>query len=297
MTSARATVAGFSFIRNAVKYDYPIVESITSVLPLCDIFVVAVGKSEDETLELIQGINDPKIQILETVWDDNLREGGKVLAEETNKAFQAIGREYDWCFYIQGDEVIHEQDYPAIRAALDLYKNDLQTEGLLFKYRHFYGSYDYTGASRKWYRHEIRIIRNLKNIVSYRDAQGFRIMKKNQLEKLKVRAVDAYIHHYGWVKPPAQQMQKQLNFNKLWHSDEWVDQHIGAGPTYTYNDSEPLTRFNGTHPGVMLPRIRAVNWQFDYIPENARLTLKERISGWIEKWTGWRPGEYRNYRF
>jgi len=296
MTSERATVAGFSFIRNAVKYDYPIVEAITSVLPLCDVFVVAVGKSEDETLQLIQQIGDPKIQILETEWDDSLREGGRVLAEETNKAFQAIGQEFDWCFYIQGDEVVHEQDYPAIRSALDLYKNDLQTEGLLFKYRHFYGSYDYTGASRKWYRHEIRIIRNLKNIVSYRDAQGFRIWENNRLRKLKVRSIDAAVYHYGWVKPPSQQMQKQLNFNKLWHPDEWVEEHIGTDITYTYNETEPLVRFAGSHPVVMQPRIKAVNWQFSADPAKVRLNFKEKISAWIEQLTGWRPGEYRNYQ-
>ena len=48
-------VCGFSFIRNAVKYDYPIVESIRSILPICDKFVVAVGNSEDNTLQLIAG--------------------------------------------------------------------------------------------------------------------------------------------------------------------------------------------------------------------------------------------------
>ena len=42
-------VTGFTFIRNAVKFDYPVVEAITSILPLCDDFVVAQRKSEDET--------------------------------------------------------------------------------------------------------------------------------------------------------------------------------------------------------------------------------------------------------
>ncbi|MBM3912615.1 MAG: glycosyltransferase family 2 protein, partial [Sphingomonadales bacterium] len=43
-------VSGFTFIRNAVLLDYPILEAIRSILPLCDEIVVAVGKSEDETL-------------------------------------------------------------------------------------------------------------------------------------------------------------------------------------------------------------------------------------------------------
>ena len=101
-------VTGFTFIRNAITYDYPIQEAIQSVLPLCDDFVVAVGNSEDATLDLIQGLGNPKIRVVETVWDDSLRENGAVLAVETNKAYQAIAKDSDWCFYIQGDEVLEE---------------------------------------------------------------------------------------------------------------------------------------------------------------------------------------------
>ena len=100
------TVAGFTFIRNAIKYDYPIVEAISSILPLCDYVVVAVGHSEDDTLALVKSIHPTKIRIIETIWDDSLREDGQVLALETNKAFEAVDADADWCFYIQGDEVL-----------------------------------------------------------------------------------------------------------------------------------------------------------------------------------------------
>jgi len=110
-------VSGFTVIRNAVKYDYPIVEAIQSILPLCDEVVVAVGNSDDDTLQLIQNI-DPKIRIIETIWDDTLREGGRVLAVETDKAFAAISSDSDWAFYIQGDEVIHENYHSTILAAM-----------------------------------------------------------------------------------------------------------------------------------------------------------------------------------
>ncbi len=105
-------VSGFSFIRNAIQYDYPIVEAIQSILPLCDEFVIAVGRSEDQTLSLIQSIQSDKIRIIETVWDDSLREGGRVLAVETDKALAAIAPDSDWAFYIQGDEVVHEKYLP-----------------------------------------------------------------------------------------------------------------------------------------------------------------------------------------
>lgn len=285
-------VAGFTFVRNALKYDYPVVQAITSILPICDYFVVAVGKSEDSTLELIRSIEDPKIHIIETVWDDSLREGGRVLAVETDKAFQAIPAEYDWCFYIQGDECVHEGELPSLKASMERWLHDPQTDGLLFDYRHFYGSYDYTGMSRRWYRKEIRIVRNDKSIYSYRDAQGFR---KGNGEKLRVRPADGHIHHYGWVRHPGVQQSKQLNFKKLWLNDKDALAFVGNADHFVYDGSEPLKRFDGTHPAVMLPRIREINWQFESDPTKARWPLKELISSWIERLTGWRPGEYKNY--
>lgn len=285
-------VAGFTFIRNALIYDYPVVEAITSILPVCDYFVVAVGKSDDDTLDLVRGIGDPRIHILETEWDDSLREGGRVLAEETNKAFDAIPPEYDWCFYIQADECVHEDDLPAIRAGMVRWLDDPDTQGLLFRYRHFYGSYDFVGVSRRWYRRELRIIRNNKRIRSYRDAQGFR---SEAGDKLRVRLLDAHIQHYGWVKNPAAQQRKQVTFNRLWHSDEEVRNRVAAVDVYRYDGSEPLERYTGTHPAVMLPRIRAMNWRFDTDPAQVRWSWKDRLSRFVEQKTGWRPGEYKNY--
>ena len=292
-------ITGFSFIRNAIKYDYPIRESLLSLLPLVDEIVVAVGKSDDKTLELVQRIDKKKIRILKTVWDDTKREGGRVLAEETQKAYEAIGGPTDWAFYIQGDEVIHEADYATIRAAAEKYGNDVRVDGLLFKYRHFYGSYDYLGASRRWYRREIRIVRPprfalnpTQKIYSYKDAQGFR---KDENHKLRVKEIDAYIYHYGWVKPPAAQMQKQQTFNKYWHDDDWMKKNIPSAAEFDYSNIDSLARFTGTHPGVMSDRISKKNWQFDFDLSRSRYTLREKISGFVEKLTGYRPGEYKNY--
>jgi hypothetical protein len=285
-------ISGFTIVRNAIKFDYPIVEAIRSILPLCDELVVAVGKSEDETLALIRGINDPKIRIVETVWNDSLREGGRVLADETNKAYDAISPKADWCFYIQGDEVIHEKYFPAIRAAMEKWKDDKSIDGLLFNYRHFYGSYDFVGDSRRWYRKEIRIVRKDENIRSYRDAQGFR---KKDGSKLHVKPVDAFVFHYGWVKPPEAQQAKQQSFHKMWHDDAWMEKNVPKVEQFDYSSVDSLAHFTETHPSVMHERVRRQNWKFAFDPTKKKWGLKMRLLMWIEKTTGWRPGEYRNY--
>lgn len=284
-------VSGFTFIRNAVRYDYPVVESITSLLPLVDELVVCVGDSADNTLELIESIGSSKIKIIHTVWDDSLREGGKILAIETNKALAAVAHDADWCFYLQGDEVLHEEDYEVIRNGMARYKDDAKVEGLLFNYRHFYGSYQYLGNSRKWYRHEIRIVRNNIGVHSFRDAQGFRI--KNRI--LKVKSVDAFIYHYGWVKNPNQQTEKQKNFHKLWHSDETVKNMVQADE-YDYNSIDSLALFQGKHPQVMSNRIAKMDWDFQFDISKVKMNLKYRILNFLEKITGYRFFEYKNYR-
>lgn len=284
-------VAGFTIIKNAIKFDYPVVEAITSILPLCDEFVVAVGDSEDDTLQLIQSIGSPKIKIINTIWDSSKREGGAVLADETNKAFDAVSEDMDWAFYIQSDEVVHEQYHQAIKMALLKWKDNERVEGLLFNYTHFYGSYDYIGDSRRWYRNEIRIIRNDKRIRSYRDAQGFR----KEGKKLKVKSIDASIYHYGWVKHPKDQQEKQKSFHKMWHDDEWVNKKVSEHE-FDYQNIDALTKFEGTHPKVMQERIDRINWKFDFDPSKRNRSLKMVFLMAIEKLTGWRAGEYKNYK-
>lgn len=285
-------VSGFTFIRNAIKYDYPIVEAISSILPICDELVVAVGNSEDETRKLIENINSPKIKIIDTVWDDSLREGGKVLAVETDKAFKEISSDSDWAIYIQGDEVLHEKFLDPIKQAMLHWIDNPEVEGLLLDYLHFYGSYDFVGDSRRWYRKEVRIVRNDPEIKSYRDAQGFR--KNNR--PLKVKPVKATMYHYGWVKPPEAQQAKQETFNKLWHDDEWVEKKVPKVESFDYTNIDSLVHFKDTHPQVMKERIKALNWDFTFDPSKKRLPIKSRVLHSIETLTGWRPGEYRNYK-
>lgn len=287
-------IAGFTFIRNAVKNDYAIVEAITSILPICDEFVVAVGKSEDGTLALIQSIPSDKIKIVETVWDEAKREGGATFALETDKALQAISKDVDWAFYIQGDECVHEADLPIVKAAMETNLTDSNVEGLLFHYRHFYGSYGHVAVSRRWYRREIRVVKMHPGVHSYKDAQGFRKDGK----KLKVKLIPAHINHYGWVKPPEGLNNKVRNFTQFYHDDAWLAENVPADYQFDYGNAERLFPFEGTHPAVMADRVARSNWPFffDPIELEKKMTFRRKILQKIEDLTGYRVGEYKNYR-
>jgi hypothetical protein len=285
-------VTGFTIIRNAVKFDYPVKEAILSVLPLCDEFIVLHGNSEDETLDLLKSIHSPKIKIIDSVWNDKLREGGRVLADETNKAFREISKDTDWCFYIQSDEVLHEKFIPVIRNSMEKWKGEKRVEGLVFDYTHFYGSYDYIGDSRSWYKREVRIIRYDEEIYSFRDAQGFQ--KKGR--PLNVKHSGGSIFHYGWVKHPKYQQEKQKNFNKFWHDDSWMEKNIEKTDEFDYSKIDSLTLFKETHPEVMKNRIEKMNWKFGFDPTKKNLSFKNKIHYFLKKYMGISIGEYKNYR-
>ena len=272
-------VSGFTFIRNAILLDYPIVAAIKSILPLCDEVVVAVGNSDDDTLGLIQNI-DRKVKIIQTTWDDSLRQNGRVLAVETDKALAAINPAADWAIYIQGDEVMHEADHPNIFNAMTQYQHDNEVDGLLFDYLHFYGSYDYIGVSNNWYKKEIRIIKPGRGIFSFRDAQGFR---KAPDQKLKVALANAKVYHYGWVKDPTAMQRKQESFHKLWHDDAWLEKNVKVATAFDYEDHiHELARFEGKHPIWISDRIAARNWTFQMDITKRNRTLKNRVKNWLK---------------
>ena len=286
-------VSGFTFVRNAIRFDYPVVEAVTSILPLCDEIIVNIGNSDDDTEALVRTIPSEKIEIYHSIWDESLKEGGHVLAVETDKALDQVSTDADWCIYIQADEVIHEKYNQAILEAMERYKGDLRVDGLLFKYLHFYGSYDYIGDSRTWYSNEIRVIRNDKTIRSYRDAQGFRKSGR----KLNVKPIDAYIFHYGWVKHPRLQLEKHLLFEKLYNLDK-LSNKVAREVVYDFDYSgiDSLEKFNGEHPQVMKSRIQQRNWHFDFDIAKKNFNTKNRLLYWVEKKTGKRLFEYQNYR-
>jgi len=283
-------VSGFTFIKNALKYDFPLVEAVTSILPICDEFIIVHGDSEDETRALIDSIGSDKIKVYETVWDPNLKQGGLILSQQTNVALSKTSG--DWCFYIQADEVVHEKYLPEIIKAMETYVDEKKVEGLLFKYTHFYGSYDYVAASRQWYRNEIRIVRNNIDVKSFKDAQGFRLNDR----KLFVKPVNAYIYHYGWVRPPQTMQVKMKYFHSLWHNKRWIEKNFSDAEEYDFSQMDSIEPFSGSHPAVMKERIEKSNIRFSISSRKIKKGFRRSVLDVIEKLTGYRIGEYKNYR-
>lgn len=250
-------VSGFSLVRNGLKYFYPFKEAILSVLPLCDEFIINVGKSDDGTLDIIKTINNKKIKIIVREWDMSLRQEGKLLAIETNEALKLC--KGDWCFYIQADEVLHEKFTEIVQNEMLLNLNNSKIEGLRFQYRHFYGSFDYYQDNyRRWYTKEVRIIKNNCNIISWGDAMGF---KHTDGSEIQAKNINAEIFHYGWVRPPDIMLLKRIDFHKLYFQDIEVERFKTS--VQCFDDLGHLKRLTTTHPSVMIERIKLTNWDFD----------------------------------
>lgn len=310
-------LSGFTFLRNTSKLYYPILESILSVLPLVDEFVIALGKGDedDDSEQKILSLNSSKIKIIHTEWDLNKYTDGTEYAHQTDIAKAACSG--DWLLYMQGDELIHENDYDEITSKCKRFLNDKTVDGFLFSYYHFYGNYDHYFRNHCWYPYEIRIIRNDPDIHSYRDAQSFRRMpsfdgfsytKKENTFKLNVVKLNASVYHYGWVRPPHLMQKKRVYFAHAYikdlstHPDYKKYQH-----TYDYGRIDRCKKFTGTHPKLMASKIKTLNWQdslrFSGPKAIGRLItkherLKYRIIIWIENtfFGGRIIGGQKNYK-
>jgi hypothetical protein len=284
------TISGFTIIRNGVKLDYPFVEAIMSILPVCTEVIVCIGQCEDETEAYIKAIDSPKIKIIYNDWNLENRIAGTELAIQTSFAMQHITG--DWGFYIQADEVLPDGYAETILNACTTYNNNKNIEGFVFDYVHFYGNYQYVAQGRNWYRKEIRIVRNNIGVYSYGDAQGFRINNR----KLNCKHIHTPIYHYGHVRKPEGYKIKNLEMSKMWHSDQEIATKFDATKPFIYENKQVLKHFTGKHPEIMLQRIAGVDWQFIYDQKTVQQKLKNKILDTYENITGKRLFEYRNFK-
>lgn len=296
-------VSAFTYVRNGIAMDYPFIEAIKSVLPLVNEFIVVIGDSTDGTRQAVENINDNKIKIVDTIWDDNMRTKGLIFAQQSNIGLDNVSKDADWLFHIQADEVIHEKDYETIKAAMQKHLHDKTVEGFLFKFINFFGDYNHWAPSRRFHQKEIRIIRNNPNYRSYRDSQGFRRFDNpaTYLEekgyKLHVIPIPASIYHYSYVKNPHTQTQRKIEFDKRYNPDnEWIKNRIENATAYDYNAIDYLYRYKDTHPTLMQPRIKAQDWIFKYDPSKNNMRFKEKFLKCIQDITGKQIFIYKNYK-
>lgn len=217
-------------------------ESIKSALPLCDEFIVNVGDSEDDTLELVRKIGDPKIRIVQSQWNEQMRTKGYVYGQQKMIAlYNCTG---DWAFYLEGDEVVHEDDIKNIKESMRKYLHDEQVEALAFDFKHFYGNHKTYAWSPAFYRREVRIIKN--TIRSYApDGLFFVVLDSNKKGRYpRAALVHATIYHYGWVRSEEQMEEKLKRVRKYWG-------HSSADIDYSMIDPAILREFTGPHPAVM----------------------------------------------
>ncbi|MBI4310133.1 MAG: glycosyltransferase family 2 protein [Candidatus Omnitrophica bacterium] len=236
-------ISGFTIVRNAIKYNYPVVESITSILPVCDEFIVNAGDSEDGTLDLLRSIKNPKLRIIETIWD--MSKGPSVLSEQTNIALGYCTG--DWAFYLQTDEVIHEADLPRLKGCMQKFLNDPGVDALRFKWLHFYGSFWRYRIDAGWYQKQDRIIRNNGDIESFGDAFGFRRKDGRPLRSCQTGCL---LYHYGWVNSTEDLARRSENAARIGYGDR---NKSSTG----YGDLHRFPVYFGTHPSVISARLGA----------------------------------------
>lgn len=295
------TITAFSYVRNGLQMGYPFLESILSVLPIVDEFVVVVGDSVDGTVEAIKKISSNKIQIVDSVWDMRLKSGGKLFAQQSNIGLDAM--KGDWVIHIQADEVLHENDIEKLKGHIIQYDGDQKVEGLLFPFLNFRGDFNHIHTGRQAHRFEIRAFRKNPLIRAYKDSQGFRKFTSHQAyekgekgKKLHVKKIDVPVYHYNFVRSPRQMIDKTIFFQQFWHDGASLENKINELRNFDFNQVDKLEIFNGSHPLLMKPIIDKKDWDFKYDPSIAKVSLRHRLLNKIEDWTGYRVGEYKNYK-
>lgn len=306
-------ISGFTFLKNANMLFYPIEESILSILDLVDEFVVALGQGDedDTSIEILLKINSPKLKIIHTIWDTKKFPNGSTYAQQTDIAKRACTG--DWLFYLQGDELIHESQKEKIKIACNTYLNTSEVEGFVFDYLHFWGDYEHYFSDHCWYKKEIRIIRNLPEIHSWKDAQSFRwipnfngndYFRTNNTRKLNCMNLDVNIFHYGWVRPPQIMKMKKSIANQIYNLKTQKD---FFDINFDYGRMDYCKIFKKNHPALMQQRIKNLDWKnllrYNGLavinrPKMKHEKLGYRILIWIEEniLNGFVIGGFKNYK-
>ncbi len=272
-------VSGCTIVRSAPGFDYPLAESLRSQLPLVAELVV-VAQRGDAVLDRVRALDDARVVIVESDWDAGPAGRGAVLARQTNLALARCRQ--PWVLYLQADEVLHEDDYGAVRAALARYDGASGVDALSFRFLHFEGSYEYVNPVR--YRRQCRLVRNDGRLESVRDAAGF---GRRDGGRLRIRRTGARVFHYGWAMAPAELKAKTLALAALYHGRAAAERRWGAVPPEQLGGVDLAFPWRGRHPAVMRERIAQRRWA---VPSGRRPPLDSPLlnprfyGAWLRKW-------------
>ena len=97
---------------------------------------------------------------------------------------------------------------------------------------------------------------------------------------MKAVDINAEIYHYGWVRPPQNLLDKRINFEKLYHSDEKVNEIVDK--ISNYDDLGHLKKFEGSHPKVMGEVIKKSDWNFNPKLEKQNPEVLRKLGVFLE---------------
>lgn len=287
-------ISGITFIKNGLSLGYPIKESIESIMSISDEVIINVGfdqedlTNDDGTWEYLNDhFKGSKFKFLKSWWNPAKRKNGLILSEQTNIAMKEATGKY--IQYIQGDEALHENDLQKIIDKLKTLDTQEDIDGLVYNYCHFYGNVNIEKFSKNIYKREVRLIRNHKNVKSWKDAQGFRHLDESKLNCL---SLDATVYHYGWARKETIMSKKIQTFEKLYHGEDHQTKDFG------YKRFWGLRPFTKTHPKVMEKWIAEHRNEIDIMSLPLELNSKDIrliLADTIEQMTGHRVGEYKNF--
>lgn len=221
-------LAGTMFIRNGIQYDYCFIESIVSLLNLCDaVFVVDAG-SNDGTLEMLRLIDHPKFNLIERSeeeWHKQKGKGRSKLCYFTDIAIEAAQKEgYEYNFYCQADEVVHEKSFKHIRKACTL-----NWPGYMISRINLWGSpYYQLDVTQDRLPCSNEVIRLAKT--SYRSI--------GDAESLNVPEVSMYfindirMYHMGFVRDRERMIDKSINMQENIFEFDSHDPKLDVAPEF-----------------------------------------------------------------